>query len=121
MSAEITQRVETAVVKNGVSQSAQHQSSLDMSGTFATDHTQLIPHNSWAQVDFNTVTGTPRFVLLVNLDSTNFVKIAADNAGATPLGRIYANGDFFKASYPTNIYLQADTAGCLVRVVSAQT
>lgn len=59
--------------------------------------------------------GTPGYLFLKNLDSTNFVEIGVDNTGFVEMGKLTAGQEAcFPVADSTTIQLKADTASCKV-------
>ena len=88
---------------------------FDQTGTDYAEHTQTIGTTEEA-LDLGDV-GTPGYILLVNLDPTNFVSVRAATGAANAI-RLDANGGFalFKlGSGATAPFAIADTAACQIK------
>lgn len=64
--------------------------------------------------------GAPSWLMIYNMDSTNFVTIGLDNAN--PITQIFAKllpGQFLLMPAATaTLYADADTAACLIQVIA---
>jgi hypothetical protein len=88
---------------------------VDVSGTEVSDSIQSIGTSAEAMVA--TDIGTQGYVLLQNLDTTNFVTISTDSAAhANPCVKLKA-GEIAVFRANGALYLKADTGACRVRCV----
>jgi hypothetical protein len=90
---------------------------LTMSGSHMVQHTQSVGKDSWVAIDVGNLAGVPAKLMIVNLDSTNYVQLAGDDAGAQLQDKIL-QGDFVLRSPTATIYAKANTAACLVAIVA---
>jgi len=123
MANEITASAQLSASKNGVtlnnSVSLTVQASKDMAGDQMTQNVQIIGTSAEA-LDVGDVS-TIGYVLIKNLDSTNFVELALDSGVSTQKFAKLRAGDFavFPASTAT-IYAKADTSPCNCLVMAIE-
>jgi hypothetical protein len=115
MSNEINISASLFVSKNRASLSAPPaQASLTMAGSNLLYQTQSVP-TAGAALNLGLLTGTPKKLLLTNLDPTNNITIYGD-AGFTQVHDILTPGDFVLRSPGAALYVKATTAACLLEV-----
>lgn len=118
MANEVTITASLTASKGGASiASGSLSKTLDMTGADVQAQTQLIGHAADEAVDISADIGTEGYVLIKNLDASNYVTLSYDTGGSfagytfavIPAGGLM----LFKPSYPTGktvIYAQANTA-----------
>lgn len=94
-------------------------SSLDMSGSQMVQQTQTITTASWQAIDLGNISGNPKKLMIENLDTTNYVEIAEDNAGAHKQDKILAT-DFVLRSPVGTIYAKANGGSVLIAVTAVE-
>jgi hypothetical protein len=78
MANEVTFSVSLKATKNNATVNQTANLTADMTGTQMTQATQNIGTTA-ELVDFGDITGAPQFVLIRNLDATNFVEVGGDS------------------------------------------
>jgi hypothetical protein len=99
--------------KNGASVSKTGNCTLNMAGTQMAQGTFTVP-TAWTLLVFGNLAGIAAKVIIRNLDVTNYVQLAEDNAGAHIQDQLEPNGDFVIRSPYAAIYAKAHTAACLI-------
>jgi hypothetical protein len=123
MANEISASAQLSATKNGVtlnnSVGLTVQASKDMAGDQMTQNVQIVGTSAEA-LDVGDVS-TIGYVLLKNLDTTNFVQIALDSGVSTQIFAKLRAGDvaLFPAATAT-IYAKADTANCNLLVMALE-
>lgn len=67
---------------------------------------------SWEAVTIHADITTPGFVVVHNLDATNFVELDVEATGANPVVKLKAGEWAMFRLATTTLYAQADTAAC---------
>lgn len=88
--------------------------SLTMAGSNVLYQTQSVP-TAGAALNVGLLTGTPRKVLLTNLDPAHNITVYGD-AGFTQVHNILTPGDFVLLSPGAALYVKATTAACLLEI-----
>lgn len=104
--------------KGGASINKSANCTLSMAGSQMVQQTQSIGTSVWVAVDVGNLAGVAAKLMIVNLDSTNYVQLAGDDAGAQLQDKIKAGLDFVLRSPVGTIYAKANTAACLIAVVA---
>jgi len=121
MSLEITVQSSIQYTKNGVSKQVSVSKQYDSATGAGSDTPQTISFTVPTAVTFPGVTGTPKQVMLINLDATYAVTLAADAPMASPFAVIRAGGGFCYEPANTTLYAQAATAAVSLLVVPFST
>jgi len=112
MASEIQYSVAVNALKNGAKVNMAASAVLDMAGDDMIQSTQLIGTSAEA-LTMDEVSGVPARVMLVNLDTTNFVLVGFTNPPTEM--RLDANGGALSIRPALGtIYLKADTAACRI-------
>ncbi|MDE2106985.1 MAG: hypothetical protein KGL39_57795 [Patescibacteria group bacterium] len=99
--------------KNGTSINKNANANLSMAGSQMTQQTMNVP-TAWTLLVFGNLAGVPAKLMIKNLDPTNYVQLAGDNAGAQLQDKIQPGGDFVLRSPVGVIYAKANAAACLI-------
>lgn len=120
MANEITSSIGFSCSKNGAMVSFAKSKTTTMAGNVMFQSVQTIGTTT-EQITFPAdFSGAPSWVVIYNMDSTNFVQIGLDNAN--PMTQVFAKllpGQFimFPASTAT-LYADADTAAVNIHVIA---
>lgn len=118
MANEINVQIDLTATKNGVTFRQNVQKIADMAGDEMIQDVQQIGTTTEALtiVDVSTI----GYVLLKNLDSTNFIELSTDNANTNKFSKLLP-GDLvlLKASSAT-LYATANTATCKLMVMAIE-
>jgi hypothetical protein len=119
MANEITVQVSLIASKGNVyldsrTAGAPVQTQLDMSGTNVAVQTQTVATGSWQAVAFGNISGAPGMFHVKNLDATNYVRFALDNAGAKIFCRLKKGQQNIISLESGTLYAEADTASVAI-------
>jgi hypothetical protein len=115
MANEINFNANLQVSKGGATLNTQPAAaSLTMAGANVLYQTQSVP-TAGAALNLGLLTGTPKKLMLRNLDAANNITIYGD-AGFTQVHDILTPGDFVLRSPGAALYAKATTAACLLEV-----
>lgn len=114
MANEIQVTANLQASKSGAAIQSQGNFTRDMAGSQMVQNTQSIP-TAWTLLVFGNLAGTPAKALIRNLDTTNYVELAEDNAGAHKQDKLLPNGDFVVRSPVGAIYAKANGAACILQ------
>lgn len=117
MANEIVLSVSLRATKGGASVSASVSDSITMSGDDMEQGTQVIGTSAEA-VTWGEITGAPKYVLLKNLDATNFVTVGFTNPPTEM--KLLAGESLLVPPTSANLYAIADTAACRVLKVAME-
>lgn len=119
MANEITASVGVSAAKSGASVSFSKSKTSTMAGSVMFQTVQSIGTTTEALTFPADFTGIPSWLVIYNMDATNFVLIGLDNAN--PMTQSFAKlraGEFMVLPPTTaTLYADADTATCLVQIV----
>lgn len=120
MANEISVSANFLASKNGVSVNVAPTKTLDMAGEDMLQGTQEIG-TSAEQITFGAITGAPGYVVIKNLDDTNFVEIANDASMAEKYAKLLPGKFILYPPSSGTVYARADTAACncLIAAVEA--
>jgi hypothetical protein len=113
MASEITVTATLRVSKGGASIAPTKSKTFDMAGTFLTDNIQNLTAGNWEAIDFGDV-ATANYVYVHNLDATNFVELALDNASAQIFAKLLADQAAIFPAKTLTMYARANTGNCAV-------
>ncbi len=103
--------------KAGASVNKSINTTLNMTGSQMTQATQTIGTGAWTAISLGNLAGVPSKLLIINLDTTNFVQLATDNAGVNITDKVVAT-DFVLRSPTATIYAKANTAAVLIAITA---
>lgn len=90
-------------------------------GSNFTCETQSIATGSWQAIDIGSSIGTLGYLCIRNLDSTNFVQIATDNAGTKICAKIKpGKGVYIAVASGLTYYAEADTAAVIIEFLAIE-
>ena len=120
MANEISLSAALAASKGGVSVTQSLSKTLDMVGEDMITTTQIIATANTA-VGIGAITSPARYIIIKNLDATNFVKFATDPgfAANTEFAKLMA-GDVMLLPPCQAIHAKADTAVCTISVTAVE-
>lgn len=104
--------------KGGASVNKSGSCTLNMAGSQMVQATQSIGTGTWTAISLGSLAGVPAKLMIINLDPTNYVQLAGDNAGAQLQDQLEPGGDFAVRSPVATIYAKAHTAACLIAVTA---
>lgn len=119
MANEITQSVQIKASKGGASVSFDNRAFFDMTGINMIQGTQTIGTMP-ELIDFGGIAGSPRFVVIKNLDSSNFVNIAGNDTMSGLNIKILPNDCCVFHPQSADVYAQADGASCLIQILAIE-
>lgn len=121
MANEVQVQMSLRASKNGASVTTGSISeNITMSGTDMLQTTQNIASSGWNAISFGSITGVPSKVFIKNLDSTNYVELATDNAGANKFIKIGAGGTELFSPSSATIYAKANSADIAWFIVATE-
>src|SRR5689334_4136765 len=82
----------------------------DMTGSKYVQNRQAVGTSAEAMLKGDI--GTIGYVLLHNMDATNYVSISSDSGGADPIGKLNPGKSWLVYVGAANLYLLANTAAC---------
>lgn len=119
MANEITLSAALACTKSGATASGSHTATLTMAGDEFMMSVQGINHADAEALNLGDVT-TVGYVLVKNLDATNYVELALDEPMANKFAKILAGGCALIPPSSATIYAQANTASVNVQIVAVE-
>ena len=120
MANEISASATFLASKGGVNVSVQPTKTNDMAGVNMIQGTQAIG-TSAEVVTFGAISGAPSWIMIKNLDDTNFVEIANDASMAEKYAKLLPGQFILYPPSSGTVYARADTAecNCLIAAVEA--
>jgi hypothetical protein len=120
MANEIRNQFQITVSKNGDALTFPSSVVNDMSGNVIYKNTQAIGTSTEAIVLSADISGTPSWMVLKNIDPTNFIEVGLDSA--SPMTQVFAKlkagqGFAFPPGTAT-LYAKADTGACNLVVIA---
>lgn len=120
MANEITTSIGFSASKSGATVSFSKSKQTTMAGTVMFQSVQSVGTTTEAITFPADFSGAPSWMMIYNMDSTNYVQIGLDNAD--PMTQIFAKllpGQFilFPANTAT-LYADANSAACLIQVIA---
>lgn len=117
MASEIQAAVSLTATKGGISLADALQVSFDMSGEDMGGPVSQVIGTSDEALAFPSDVGTGKLLLIVNLDTTNYVQISYGTGGGfSSFSKLDPNGGFyFGRPESLTIYAKANTATCRVK------
>lgn len=109
MAEELTLGISFQYVKGTVSKTIRPAAKVDVAGVSASGGPQSIGL-AWEQINLGDI-GTAGFIVLQNLDATNYIQFSSDPAGANPMMRLKA-GEPALLRLEGVLYAKANTAPC---------
>lgn len=91
----------------------------DMTGDDMIQTTQVIGTTS-ELVSFGEISGAPQFVLITNLDGTNFVEIGGDTGLTVFKLKILAGKSILVSLSSATLYAKADTAAVRIQILAVE-
>lgn len=119
MANEISASVQLAVSKGGVTLSGTGNAQQDMAGEDMVHTTQIIGTSAEALTLID-LSGTPAYILIKNLDATNYVELALDSGMVNKFAKILAGKPMLFPPTTGTIYAQANTAAVRVEVLATE-
>ena len=113
---EISYNASMMAAKNGAVVNKSASATLTMTGTQMLQQTQSVT-TSWGAILLGNLASVPAKLMIQNLDTTNYIELAADLAGSYKTDKLLAQ-DFVMRSPTGTIYARANTAACLVSVTA---
>jgi hypothetical protein len=93
--------------------------SIDLTGTNVISNVQAIGEAAWEEVDLGDI-GTPGEAAFKNLDETNYLELALDDAGANKFAKLRPGRSAIIPLTSPTLYAKANTAACDLLVVAAE-
>ncbi len=119
MANEIYTRVELTARKNGANVTASPAANLSMTGAEMLQLTQPIGTTS-ELLTLGDITGAPAFILIQNLDSTNFVEIGGDSGLTVFKLKILPGQSQLISPSSGTVYAKANTSTVRILKVAAE-
>lgn len=120
MSNEIQKSIYLSVTKSGQTNTLSHANhNITMAGDEMISNVQTIGESAWELVSFGDCASIGECALK-NLDATNFIELALDDAGASKIAKLLASRSACIPFSSTTIYAKADTAACKLSVVACE-
>ncbi len=119
MANEIQVTASLNVSKGGATIASTQTKSLNMSGTDMI-LSPITVGTSAAQISFGDISGAPAVVLFKNLDATNYIEIALDNAMSNKFIKLLPGMIALVPLATGTIYAKANTAACQLLRVAAE-
>jgi hypothetical protein len=77
-----------------------------------------VASSAWQAITLGSITGTAGMIAIQNLDASNFIQVALDNAGAQVFARILPSLGAMFPPQTNTMYWKADTAPCNAKVAA---
>lgn len=116
MANEISVSAALAVSKGGVTLTATGSKQLDMGADDMRHFTQIVG-TSAEVLEMTDITGVPGYLLVKNLDATNYVELALDSGMTDKICKLLAGQVALFPPSTATIYALANTASCRVEVL----
>jgi hypothetical protein len=120
MANEISQVIQIKVAKGGASVSFDSRTLFNMTGVNMSQGTQLLSNSSVDPIDFGSVGGAPRTVIIKNLSSTNYVFIGGDDTLSSWGIKILPNDCCIFSPTQSLIYGSSETSSSLIQVIAVE-
>jgi len=119
MANEITTAVSLSASKGGASISRNLTVRSNLAGEDMVQTTQLIGTTSELVV-FGEITGAPQFLMIQNLDATNYVEIGGDSGMTVFSLKIPAGKASLFAPISGTVYAKANTASVRIQIIAVE-
>lgn len=118
MANEIRNQFQITVSKNGDVLTFPSSVVNDMSGNVIYKNTQAIGTSTEAIVLSADIAGTPSWMVLKNIDSTNFIEVGLNTPVTQIFAKLKAGQGFAFPPGTATLYAKADTAACNLVVIA---
>jgi hypothetical protein len=120
MANEIIQDIKFSATKNGATVSFANRNFFDMYGSDTFQGTQLISESTIDLLEFGSVNGSPRTLIIKNLDTTNTIYIGGDSLHAEWLIKILPSDCCVISPQTSTLYATASTSPCRVQIIAVE-
>lgn len=120
MANEIIQDIKFSATKNGATISFANRNFINMYGNDMFQATQLISESTVDLLDLGSVSGSPRTLLIKNLDATNTVYIGGDSLHDEWRIKILPSDCCVISPQTSTLYAQASTSPCRVQIIAVE-
>ena len=120
MANEISLDISFSATKSGASVSFANRKFFNMTGVNMFQGTQLLSNSSVDQIDFGSVGGVPRTVIIKNLSPTNYVFIGGDDTLSSWGIKILPNDCCMLSPTQSLLYGTSESSSSLIQVIAVE-